>query len=87
MPRAVERTENGEGTGSLSAECRAWARCLSADPSGDFLERHEDNNDTLAHIRLTTIRTRGDYRVDVEVVGRGTSRCQTQVPYPIPELP
>jgi hypothetical protein len=59
--------------------------CLTADPDGHFEERNDLNNESWAHIQLTTD-TSGGYRVDVDVLARGNTRCQTQIPYEITEL-
>ena len=59
--------------------------CLTADPTNDFEELRDDNNESWARISLTTV-TSPAFRVDVEVLAQGRSACQTQVTYPIKAL-
>jgi len=58
--------------------------CLTADPSNDFLELKDTNNEAWAHVELITLSN--PYRVQVHVMGAGRTPCQTQVPYSIPPL-
>jgi hypothetical protein len=61
--------------------------CLTADPLGQFVERREDDNESWARIRLTTVDDADGYRVRVRVLAQGRSGCQSQVPYRIGSLP
>jgi hypothetical protein len=63
-----------------------YVLCLTADPNGDFEERNDQNNESWARIELTTHTNAGGYRVDVDVLARGKTPCQTQIPYEIPDL-
>ncbi len=68
-------------TGGADGE---YLLCLTADPSGDFLELDDANNEAWAHIELITLSD--PYRVQVQVLSDGRTGCQSQVPYPIPAL-
>lgn len=59
--------------------------CLSADPTDEFEELSDANNEAWARIELTTVAA-PDYHVDVEVLASGRTPCQPQVPYDIAVL-
>lgn len=59
--------------------------CLSADPTNEFVELSDANNEAWARIELTTVAA-PDYHVDVEVLASGRTPCQPQVPYDIAVL-
>jgi hypothetical protein len=61
--------------------------CLTADPLEQFRELREGNNESWARIELATAETGDGYGVQVTVLARGTTACQSQVPYPIPAVP
>jgi len=63
----------------------AYLLCLTADPSDDFLEVDDANNESWARIRLTTDAS-PSYEVDVDILARGRGPCQDRVPYPIAAL-
>lgn len=56
--------------------------CLSADPTDEFVELSDTNNEAWARIELTTQES-PSYTVKVKVLASGRTPCQPQVPYDI----
>lgn len=59
--------------------------CLSADPTDEFVELSDGNNEAWARIELTTTEA-PDHHVSVQVLASGRTACQPQVPYDITVL-
>jgi hypothetical protein len=76
----------GQRINISNAQDGEYLLCLTADPQNEFQEIRETNNESWARIRLTTTDVDG-YRVDVEILERGTTACHDELPYDVMHLP
>lgn len=61
--------------------------CITADPAGYFRESRKDNNEAWVRIRLRSSGAADTYQLRFRVLDQGRTRCQSQLPYRIAQLP